>query len=385
MSEAVYRGAQLGAKGVAKTQKLALTDMGMFALKGIKGQERLYQCLPESLVHRTFPKPHYYETIPEDMLAHSERDQKASEKAAVWYEVVAKGKVSVRELPHGGAEELGILKQGDIVSVSQTQGDWMFVNFTIDDSSQGGHLVSGAASNAVNRKKRTSFSGDEGSEKEESYIEGWTLSRVARGNMELLRMCSSEEQRRRSEAENAKDAARRERERQSLEEALNETPDVSSGLPVRASFATSEGAVHRLIHKSDSSRRESDVTVDGIEDVEHEDDDQCSQGAVNAAQGDDSVAFPQFHVVVAGPLHLHSKPGVGGQIVLELTNGEVLKTTSEINYGKWLQIELSPSQRKRGSKKGGSITTGFLSKSKSSSRSVVRVTSEEGQRTWEEQ
>jgi len=35
--------------------------------------------------------------------------------------------------------------------------------------------------------------------------------------------------------------------------------------------------------------------------------------------------FPQFFVVVAGPLHLHSEPGVGGRIVAELAGGSIIK------------------------------------------------------------
>lgn len=39
--------------------------------------------------------------------------------------------------------------------------------------------------------------------------------------------------------------------------------------------------------------------------------------------------FPQYLVVVAGPLHLHSEPGVGGRIVAELAGGAMLKAIGQ--------------------------------------------------------
>ena len=40
--------------------------------------------------------------------------------------------------------------------------------------------------------------------------------------------------------------------------------------------------------------------------------------------------FPQFFVVVAGPLHLHSEPGVGGRIVAELAGGSIIKIIGKL-------------------------------------------------------
>ena len=215
------KASELSKVGGARQHKLAVTDMGEFSLKGIKGKQRLFQCLPDHFVHRIFPKPTYHDTIPGNMLssgddgATANSNSSSSSSRVVWYEVVSKGKVSVRAAPHGDSEELGIIKTKDIVAASQTQGDWLFVSFTINDDDE--KLVSGAASNAVNRKARgnrksSSFSNDKfgltsagggggdlddgDDQDEEFYIEGWALSRIARGDKTMLKECAASVQKR---------------------------------------------------------------------------------------------------------------------------------------------------------------------------------------------
>lgn len=55
-----------------------------------------------------------------------------------------------------------------------------------------------------------------------------------------------------------------------------------------------------------------------------------SQSGAGGALSPSALAsgYPQYYVVVAGPLHLHSSPGLGGRIVHELANGEIIKVSS---------------------------------------------------------
>jgi len=89
--------------------------------------------------------------------------------------------------------------------------------------------------------------------------------------------------------------------------------------------------------------------------------------------------WPQYFVVVSGPLHLHSKAGVGGTLLAELGNGEIVKAVG-MEGPLWLQVELCQSDV--GAGKG---LKAFLSKSKTSSRSVVRADDTDAERQWEEQ
>ena len=56
ISEIVCKASELSKVGGARQHKLAVTDMGEFSLKGIKGKQRLFQCLPDHFGHRIFPK-----------------------------------------------------------------------------------------------------------------------------------------------------------------------------------------------------------------------------------------------------------------------------------------------------------------------------------------
>jgi hypothetical protein len=103
-----------------------------------------------------------------------------------------------------------------------------------------------------------------------------------------------------------------------------------------------------------------------------------SPGTASARAGAASSGslWPQYYVVVSGPLHLHSTPGVGGTIVAELVNGSIIKAIGM--EASWMEVECAP-----GSAKG---VTAFLSKSKASSRSIVRVADDEdAERQWREQ
>jgi len=409
---------------------LDVKDLGEFELKGIAGKERLFQVLPERLAHRRFglgliagrqndPLPAQAQPNAAALDAldtwagrggpHPLLASLASEATAWWRVPVARNsrnmrtaRVSVRAEPRGDSDELGALNQGDEVAAlpgpQQRKGDWLYVAFELPPDT----VTAGAR---VGSEENPEEGGAEGGLSAE-YLEGWVLSRLERGGgVDLLEPLPDQEQ-----------AARHRQAKERWERAAAALHESSKGSPTRRpSVASVARAVAPATPEAEASpeprspkssgspggyRRGSGGTGGsggGGGEEEDGDEDEWSmtdseferlQASGESSELSDSearrllreqhdpdlVRWPQYFVVVSGPLHLASSCGVGGKLVAELNAGEIVKAIG--SNGAWMEIEI---------RQGPKGATGFLAKSKGNARSIVRVADDDAEAQWEDQ